>query len=1000
MPVSFLSQVQRDSFGRFTGNPSPEELGKYFYLSDDELKLISEKRGSYSRLGFAVQYTTVRFLGTFLDDPADVPPAVIQTLSQQLGIRNPECISRYKENRLHHAHANEIRIQSNYKDFTDPMVGIRLGRWLYTLCWTGTERPSVLFERGHDWMLTHKVLLPGITPLERFVARVKSRVEMRAYRLLGRGITSEQQKRLEDLLIVPEGQRASQLDQLRSGPCRISGPSLVKAIQRLNNVRELGITLPAVKQVPSSRLASLARYAGTAKAHAIARLPPERRLATLAAFVHSLEATANDDALELLEELLRDLFRTAEAEQRKARLRSIKDLDEASSTLADACLVFTDETIPDAEVRAKAFSLISKEELKKAVEQVKSLVQPSDDVYFEMLDTKYRSVRRYLPALLEHIRFEANPSGSKVVEALSWLKQVEEGGKPSAGAPPKEIISKPWKEHVAEDGGKINQHAYTFCTLDGLYKALRRRDIFANPSWRYADPRAGLLDGSEWEATRPVICRTLNLASDPNSVLDAMVKELDETYKDVAARLPNNSAVRFEMVDSKKELVLSPLDKLEEPASLLALQKEVASRLPRVDLPEILLEIAARTSFTDAFTHVSESTARASDLHISICASLLAGACNTGLTPLVRSEVPALRRGRIAWTNANYVRDETITAASSVLVSAQNQISLAHLWGGGEVASADGMRFVVPVRTIHAGPNPKYFGTGRGVTWYNMVSDQFTGLNAITVPGTLKDSLVLLAVVLDQQTELNPTRIMTDTGAYSDVIFGLFRLLGFRFSPRLADIGGTRFWKVDPSADYGELNCLARQRLNMELVYQNWDDILRLVASLKLGKVPAMGIMRTLQVGDKPTRLAQALAEFGRLEKTLHCLSYIDDEKLRRCILIQLNRGEARHSLARAVFHGKRGELRQKYREGQEEQLGALGLVVNVIVLWNTIYMDAILNQLRAEGYPVLDDDAARLSPLGYDHINLLGRYSFAVPDGVMRGELRPLRVSTEDELL
>jgi TnpA family transposase len=79
------------------------------------------------------------------------------------------------------------------------------------------------------------------------------------------------------------------------------------------------------------------------------------------------------------------------------------------------------------------------------------------------------------------------------------------------------------------------------------------------------------------------------------------------------------------------------------------------------------------------------------------------------------------------------------------------------------------------------------------MTWYNLLSDQFTGLNAIPVPGTLRDSLVLLAVVLEQQTELKPTQIMTDTGAYSDVVFGLFRLLGYRFCPRLADIGGTRF---------------------------------------------------------------------------------------------------------------------------------------------------------------------------------------------------------------
>ena len=113
---------------------------------------------------------------------------------------------------------------------------------------------------------------------------------------------------------------------------------------------------------------------------------------------------------------------------------------------------------------------------------------------------------------------------------------------------------------------------------------------------------------------------------------------------------------------------------------------------------------------------------------------------------------------------------------------------------------------------------------------------------------------------------------------------------------------------------------------------------------------------------------------------------------------LQLNRGEGRHSLARAMFHGKRGELRQRYREGQEDQLGALGLVLNAVVLWNTIYLDAALAQLRREGYPIHDADVARLSPLIHEHINMLGRYSFSVPEAVSRGELRPLRNPAEQD--
>jgi len=161
--------------------------------------------------------------------------------------------------------------------------------------------------------------------------------------------------------------------------------------------------------------------------------------------------------------------------------------------------------------------------------------------------------------------------------------------------------------------------------------------------------------------------------------------------------------------------------------------------------------------------------------------------------------------------------------------------------------------------------------------------------------------------------------------------------------------------------------------------------------SLALGTVSAAALLRALQVGGRPATLARALGERGRIAKTRYLLADIDDEAYRRRILVQRNRGERRHSLARATFHGQKGELRQRYREGQEDQLGALGLVVNVLVRWNTRSLGVALEQLRAAGAAVNPEDVARRSPLGYDHSNLLGRDTFALAEPLARGALRPL---------
>ena len=125
-------------------------------------------------------------------------------------------------------------------------------------------------------------------------------------------------------------------------------------------------------------------------------------------------------------------------------------------------------------------------------------------------------------------------------------------------------------------------------------------------------------------------------------------------------------------------------------------------------------------------------------------------------------------------------------------------------------------------------------------------------------------------------------------------------------------------------------------------------------------------------------------------------MNYIDDKDYRRRILTQLNRGEGRHAVARVICYGQRGEIRKRYREGQEDQLGALGLVTNAVVLWNTMYMQSALEHLE-NSTEINPEDEARLSPLGHAHINVLGHYSFTLEEQVSKGNLRPLNQLNEE---
>ncbi|MEL5558474.1 Tn3 family transposase [Serratia ureilytica] len=1000
MPVDFLTTEQEQNYGCYVAEPNDVQLARYFHLDERDLTFINQRRGRHNRLGIALQLTTARFLGTFLTDLTRVLPGVQQFVAVQLNIPRREVLSRYAErDTTLREHTALIKEYYGYHEFGDFPWSFRLKRLLYTHAWLSNERPGLMFDFATAWLLQNKVLLPGATTLVRLVSEIRERANQRLWKKLAALPDSWQTARVTELLDIPEGQRISPLEQLKKGPVTVSGPAFTEALERYVRLRNLEFSRLNFTGLPAIQLRNLARYAGMASVKYIARMPEQRKLAVLTAFVKAQEITALDEAVDVLDMLILDITREAKKTGQKKRLRTLKDLDRAALLLARACALLLDEQADDAKLRESIFSSIPKSRLAESVSKVNELARPQSNNFHDEMVEQYGRVKRFLPAVLRDLHFQAAPAGEHTLSAIHYLTELNGSKKRILDDAPEHIITGPWKRLVYDAEGRIQRAGYSLCLLERLQDALRRRDIWLENSDRWGNPREKLLQGEEWQAQRVPVCRALGHPTDGHKGVQQLAVQLDETWKAVASRFEGNAEVHICHDGKYPSLTICSLEKLEVPPSLHRLNSRVRQLLPPVDLTELLLEIDARTGFTREFMHVSESGARAQDLHISLCAVLMAEACNIGLEPLIKHNISALTRHRLSWVKQDYLRAETLVSANARLVDFQSTLELAARWGGGEVASADGMRFVTPVKTVNSGPNRKYFGSGRGITWYNFVSDQYSGFHGIVVPGTLRDSIFVLEGLLEQQTGLNPVEIMTDTAGTRDIIFGLFWLLGYQFSLRLADAGEAVFWRVNKSANYGALDELARGCADLSKAEDQWDEMMRTAGSLKLGTIHASELIRSLLKSSRPSGLAQAIMEVGRVNKTLYLLNYIDDEDYRRRILTQLNRGEGRHAVARAICYGQRGEIRKRYREGQEDQLGALGLVTNAVVLWNTLYMQEALSWMRSNGEETGVEDIARLSPLMHGHINMLGHYTFTLSEDILKGELRALNFNINNEL-
>ncbi|MEV0234173.1 transposase [Nonomuraea sp. NPDC050786] len=471
----------------------------------------------------------------------------------------------------------------------------------------------------------------------------------------------------------------------------------------------------------------------------------------------------------------------------------------------------------------------------------------------------------------------------------------------------------------------------------------------------------------------------LQLPEHPETLLAEHALVLHLALRDVAARLGTDGV--DVTVDEEGRLHVARLKAMPEPPSLVDLRKRVAGMLPRVDLPELLLEVMGRVpGFEAAFTSVAGGVSKLADFHVSVAACLTASALNIGYAPVVKAGTAALERARLSHVAQNYLSAETFSLANAPLIEEQAKIGFARQLGGGLVAAIDGMRFVVPVPSIYTRPNRKFFGGKRGLTWLNMINDQGAGLGAKVVTGTVRDSLHMIDVLFRRDGGQRPDIIVTDTGSYSDVVFGLVHLLGMQYRPALADLPDQKGWRIQ-DADYGPLARFARGKIDLAKVKRHWDDILRVVVSIYTGRIRAYDVMRMLQRDGNPTPLGDAIATYGRIFKTLHILTYAVEEPYRRDIKGIRNLQESRHALAGKIFHGRKGEVYQRYYKGMEDQLGALGLMLNCVTLWNTFYVDKALGRLREAGYPLAEEEVARLSPFGRRHINVIGTYTFALPD-------------------
>lgn len=984
MATRFLSDAERRRLSGWPAALPAAELAAYYTLDTADLVHLRERRGDSNRLGCALQLCALRHFGFVPDDLQHAPAAVLTSLAAQLQVPAASIADYAERAQTRTDHFQEILAFLNYRVPGETDLAT-LATWLVERA-LEHEQPTLLLHLAAQRLQTQRLLRPGLSVLERLVGTARDRAEAATFQRVSPLLTPERRAAVDALLVVDPAIRGTRLSWLRTGAAAPTPAAILTEIAKLTYLRELGADGWDLVALNPNRRKLLAQRARHSTNQALQRLAPTRRYPALLAFCVDSVAELTDEIVDLFDRALAGADARARRALDELRRSTARATNEQVRLFIEVGGILLDAEADAAAKLATIETRIGLERLRAAVDIAIRLARPEDDNYFDFLATRYSYLREFTPVLLATLAFRASAAATPLLEAVAVLKRLNEERRRAVPADAGDaFIPARWHAYVTEPDGKHNRRYWELCLLSELRAALRAGDVWVLGSRRYANPESYLIPPERWPVFRDEVVTLVGVPRSGEERLAACEADLSAALRRLDPVLQQGSGVRIE----DGELVVSRLSAEDVPDEADELAQRVADRLPRVELADLLSEVDQWTGFSRHFNHAGGSTIRIADFTVHLYAAILAQACNFGVTTM--AEIADLTYRQLAWTSEWYLREETLGAATAAIVNYQHRLPLARFWGGGTLSSSDGQRFPVAVKSPVATALPRYFGLGRGVTAYTHVSDQHTTYATTVIPATVRDATYVLDGILNNETELPVVEHTTDTSGYTELVFALFDLLGLQFSPRIRDLGDQRLYRLG-SVSTGTASTLLQGSINRQRILARWDDLLRVAGSLKLGWVSAALLISRLQASPRQNALTRALQEYGRLQKTLFVLRYLESEEYRRRINRQLNKGEALHALRRFLFFAEHSTIRRRQQEDQANQASCLTLVTNAVVTWNTVYMGAAIEALRASGQPVTDEALAHLSPALYDHINPYGKYQFDLAAAAQRQGLRPLR--------
>ena len=962
-------------------DPPASELAiiAHYTLSAEDMELAGRRYGATNRLGLAAQIALMRHPGFGLQADDDVPKRVLQYLAAQLFV-DAAAFNRYGERaQTRNDHAEIVASYLGLRAFRRSDIPLALA--LAANAAQRTDRGEPIVSALMDGLRDYRFILPSPDTLERASIAGRARARKAAAAEIVAGLRGNVLARIDALVVNSADFGKSPLAWLRNfeeapTPANING-----LLERLRYVRAIGIDPQVGRAIPEFRFAQFVREGNVAPAFLLSDYSENRRRATLTAAAIDLETKLGDAAIQMFDRLIGGMFTRARRGRERRYQDSIHSVGQLMR-LFGATISALDEAIEHGSDPLQLIDeMVGWHHLVAAKPQVEALADLAGEDALVTATERYASLRRFSPAFLEAFQFKASGSRSSLVKALDIIRDANQRKlRDLPEGVPLPFVNRKWKQLITQ-GGRIDRRLYETAIAATLRDGLRAGDVWVDGTHNYQRFDSYLLNRRD----AAKVVEQLSFATDAQSYLADRARNLDWRLRRFAKQL---KAGRLEGVSLEGErLKLAAMSPITPPEAE-RLDRKLDSLLPRVRITELLLEVAERTGFLSAFRDLRSG--KGHDNPNVVLAAILADGTNLGLERMANAS-EGVSYAQLAWTHNWYLSPENYSQALQAIITAHHALPFTQHWGDGTSSSSDAQFFRSGRnRGGAAAVNAKY-GIEPGLKIASHLSNHFASFGSRIMSATASEAPYVLDGLMLGAAHLPLHEHYTDTGGATDHDFALCHLLGFRFAPRLRDIADRRLGSILVPSTYKGIECLMGRTIKVSAIEADWDDIIRIVASIKDGAVAPSVIMRKLAAYKRQNKLDFALAELGRIERTLFTMDWLEQPDLRRACQAGLNKGEARHTLAAAIYTNRQGRFTDRSLENQEYRASGLNLLIAAISYWNTLYLDRAVQHLGAKNAEYDPNLLAHLSPMGWAHIGLTGDYLWDQAKRLSTDEFRPL---------